>query len=397
VTLRNTGTATTEVLLGDAPQVDFVRPSVRIAPGEEYGAEALFAGLDTPGPFALTVEVEDMTCGTKASTVVRGHVIAPRPQVDAVQMNASPGKTDQGRMVIRNTSPVEVEITEIDGLQPPMWHSASLPLVIPANDSAVVDVFFAPSDTGRIEQTLIVYASPCNTQTDVVLSGSTVVASALVSVDTLWAYPGQEVNIPVLLREQSNVAEAGITSFSFDLIFNPTLLSPIGYSVAVLDAKTARLKVEDVVPRGVNGDTLAVVRCVVGLGNAERCDLLVDSVRTAGGEADVQVQQGSFGLLGVCYDGGIRLLSPYEGANSLSVSPNPGSEGVKAVITVVEKDAICLEMRNIAGGLVFAQDFVNITGTTVVELPTENIPQGVYFVVLHTPTTRYVQKLVVNK
>ena len=93
------------------------------------------------------------------------------------------------------------------------------------------------------------------------------------------------------------------------LSFNPSLLLPLNYKVYKIDSKNAYIIIDSIAVSQINGDTLINVIFKSALGNSERCDLLLSDAKAIGGNCDFEYLIGSFELLGVCPEGGNRLLN----------------------------------------------------------------------------------------
>jgi hypothetical protein len=105
-------------------------------------------------------------------------------------------------------------------------------------------------------------------------------------------------------------------------------------------------------------------------------------------EYEAEYESGTFTLLGICEEGGQRLLNP-NGEISMEVMPNPSGDEVTVVLNLIESGPTELIITNSSGEEVHRQQVstsqlqnqeikINLSGTE----------QGAYFISLQTPTTK---------
>ncbi len=67
-------------------------------------------------------------------------------------------------------------------------------------------------------------------------------------------------------------------------------------------------------------EILGELEFVVGLGNAESCDLILQNAKINGGQADIGLINGKFKLLGICPEGGARSINPLSKAGITKIA-----------------------------------------------------------------------------
>ncbi len=213
-------------------------------------------------------------------------------------------------------------------------------------------------------------------------------ATAELKTMSLEAYPGDEIEIPIILNNQTNLDLSGATSLKADLEYNPTLLWPLDYTQEKFDETTAKITLENLSVNVAIGEPLINVRFKVGLGNAEECDLILYDAESDNGLVDITLINGHFSLLGVCPEGGARLISPNSTAGLLSILPNPVGEELEINFSLTEKgyteigmyNTMCEKVKTLFSGTV--SEF----GHRSISVSVAGLQSGNYLVILSTPT-----------
>jgi WD40 repeat protein len=203
--------------------------------------------------------------------------------------------------------------------------------------------------------------------------------------DSRSAHPSTFVEIPIILTDASNLNVAGVTAFDFDLNFNNTLLLPVGFKATVVDAENSISSIHFENIPAITGE-IARVRCRVALGNAPSCRLFLTNVVPIGGPSYVQTREGVFTLLGLCEEGGSRLLNPTgrTGVVALTVQ----NERIELELDRAEAGTAQLSITNQIGQTVYSATLPHSEVTSSFEsISTTNFSSGVYFVTFSTATT----------
>jgi len=134
---------------------------------------------------------------------------------------------------------------------------------------------------------------------------------------------------------------------------------------------------------------------IVGLGNEEICPLILDNIAPTGGPANIQSEDGTFKLLGICREGGTRLFLPTGKVEILAIIPNPASDNVEIKINLIEKGKTSLSVINSNGLKVQEFDMTGELGLKTVNVDIREFGNGMYFIQLQTPTVLTNQKLMI--
>lgn len=148
------------------------------------------------------------------------------------------------------------------------------------------------------------------------------------------------------------------------------------------------------------GQTLGTFTAKASLGAVEKTDLILEDFAWLNSDGsilsrDVELQNGSFTVLGICYQGGARLLNTQGNVQLLVVQPHPvQNSNAEVEIETVEKGITTLSLYDLTGreiAVIIHREFER--GTHRVALNTSDIPSGSYILILQTPTERKAQRM----
>lgn len=263
----------------------------------------------------------------------------------------------------------------------------------------LMDLRFSPSDSGRTSGTLEFHYNGLGSPAIIQLFGEgiTVSARGAIKTNTISGYAGEAIEIPIQLISQENIAQSGITSIDMELSFNPTLLSPIGYTVEIINDTLGKISMKNIAIIAENGKILHTVRCIVGLGNAEQCSLDLSNLTLHGGTANINVVNGKFTLLGICEEGGTRLINPGKATSLMRIHPNP-SKGIMSVdLELIEQGLTKVRIIDMQGNVMVERELIDAIGSTTVLFDMEKYGAGVYYIEVRTPTIVRKEKIMIEK
>lgn len=213
--------------------------------------------------------------------------------------------------------------------------------------------------------------------------------------DSRSAYPSTFVEIPIILTDASNLNIAGVTAFDFDLNFNNTLLMPVGFKATVVDPDSSFSSIHFENIPAITGE-IARVRCRVGLGNAPSSRLFLTNVVPIGGPSYVQTREGIFTLLGICEEGGTRLLNPTGRTGLVALTVNGGR--IELELDRAEAGSAQLTLTNQIGQTVYSTTLHHTEQLRTKEsISTANFSSGVYYLTFATATTTQTVPLMLVK
>jgi len=265
-------------------------------------------------------------------------------------------------------------------------------LTLQPDSILTVDARFTATEPGRTSGRLLVYYQGVGSPVAVQLFGegilNTVLDTVMVSVDSTRAYPGDIVYMPLRIKNGARLAQSSGTLLRVTLRCNSTLLFPVD-STAVGALSGNERVVTLTLPVLPSDDTVvAVYPFIAMLGNDTASRIVLDNATLEGGTAPVQTQHGHFQLLGVCYEGGARLLNTTSPV-TLSIRPNPITHKSDIEFETIENAPAKLTIIDATGHVVqklFSGQLT--TGKHTISFEKETVAAGTYFLVFETPTIR---------
>jgi len=244
---------------------------------------------------------------------------------------------------------------------------------------------------------IIVREMNCQQEITVKLAGTVFSAFASLQSPNRSGYAGEEIEIPIQLISQENIAQSGITSIDMELSFNPTLLSPIGYTVEIINDTLGKISMKNIPIIAESGKILHTIHCIVGLGNAEQCSLDLSNLTLYGGTANINIVNGKFTLLGICEEGGTRLINPGKATSLMRIHPNP-SKGILSVdLELIEQGLTKVRIMDMQGNVMVERELIDAIGSTTVLFDMEKYGAGVYYIEVRTPTIVRKEKIMIEK
>lgn len=215
----------------------------------------------------------------------------------------------------------------------------------------------------------------------------------------LSGYPGDIIEVPVYLRNGENVGKSGASAFLAELKLNSTMLIPI-YDT----------------PKGtVNGNeriiplTLPIVAdpqnkletliFQAALGTDTVTTIEIGNLSSINGFITIDSIPGKFTLKGVCMEGGFPRLINMNGTTQLLVpKPNPIDESLEIEYETIEEGVIKLYITDTYGKVIQTISQKNEpVGKKSININTGDLPSGVYFINMRTPTAFKTAKIEVIK
>lgn len=212
--------------------------------------------------------------------------------------------------------------------------------------------------------------------------------------ENLTAKPGDEVDIPIILKSiQSPPANIRSIKGRCILRFNASMLDP-GAALsqeAVVNGDRLIPLTFDLRPNA--GTALATLRFRARLGDAIATPLILNSL-SADGVILLAPKPGILTLTGLSYAGGARLFSSERAPLLAATAPNPVNDNAKISYTLQATADVNVSVVNIFGMTVktlVAQRL--LPGDYEVNMSTDNVPPGAYFLVLQTNAHRISQPI----
>jgi hypothetical protein len=264
----------------------------------------------------------------------------------------------------------------------------------------LMDLRFTPVSLSRTSGTLEFHYDGVGSPAIVQLFGQGIGGKVLIDDDS--AYAGEKRMLRIrLVNKIFPKIDGTISGFKAVISYNPTLLTSVDNSIP---KKFELIKETIELHKNWDGltDLLGEFEVVAGLGDAESTNLVLEEFNWLDENKnvikfDVEKQNGTFKLLGICYEGGARLINPNNKVELLQISPNPNDGNLAVELNLIEEGSSTLSIYNSNGQLMFEQNISGATGKNNLNIDTKVYGNGLYFVSLQTPTIRKVKQLVIFK
>jgi WD40 repeat protein len=419
----STDIAMGEVLLGDDKDsvvVDFVRNvgswnfDVRSVSfrGADAGAFSLVSGIPQYrvepnsshfGEFRFTpsrvgLHQAEVVIITQSDTIVQnisGIGVDLQLQIHATfidfgEVEVGNERTIIDTLVLKNvgTNPITIDDTKL--LSPDVEQFAILSgggnFTLGVGEERLVTVQFKPKYIGRTSGRIGFEYAGIGSPAIANLFGNGI--GGLVYVPNDSGYVGDRKSIQLMLGKMKPDVIASIApKFKATLRLHNNHLAPINKNNVTMQNDSLYINLQ-----GSIGSTslLAEFPVLVGLGNVDYSwiDIVDFDFLDASGNPvnyDFEMQNGSFKTLGICYEGGIRLINSTTPVPLLTVSPNPSDGKVEIEVNLIEDGVSSLKIYNSAGFLIEEMGFSS-SGSRTIELDTKRYSNGLYFITIETPT-----------
>lgn len=396
LTIKNTGTIRAGGYLIPSSGIILSSEELVLNSGEEISVNLSFIGSAVEGAISENITIIDSICGYSYIVNVTGTVTIPKFNASDITIETFAGQPKFGIITLHNTGLNDLFILNEPALNAPFEFVGSpFPIIVPALDSIKISVKFTPPSIGELQTSVKFNIEPCLQELAINIFTKTVSAGAFIEIPDVSAYAGDIIEIPILLKNAANIVESGVTGIDLKISYNPTLLAPLDYPATVIDDKTARINM--VILKPLETGQIAKIRFKAGLGNAESCPVVISDARSLGYDASVVTQNGSFTLLGICREGGTRLVNPTGTAGIVSISPNPSDIDLKVSINLIEKGYTTLTVYNSSGISCSQFRFIGESGMHSLNIDITGLSSGIYYIHLQTPTVSDIRPFIIVK
>jgi len=397
VNIQNTGNILAPISVFPDSTIETTSLKDSLFVGQQKNLSFTFKGLQNAGPFTRQIKVSD-TCGNVYPITLKGTVISPAIEIADLTINSIIGSSREGILKLKNLSDVDITINSISGvLNPYSLQSPNIPFTLPGNSVQEIKISYLPLDTVQTTQTIFVTGDPCLLKDTVLITGIPANSRAVVMVGNYTGYPGDIIDIPIELTDSQNINQSGLTSMSIDVAFNPSLLSPRGHTINFINDTLATISIKDVPVSSIGNGKIITLTCDIGLGNKEQCELSLLNVKENTGTVPLTIKNGTFKLLGICYEGGARLVSTSKNTSLMSINPNPSDGMINVSINMLEKGKHTVRILDSRGFLIDESVHDLQQGPMNLQYDSLEFITGMYFIQLQTPTQSIIERFIIQK
>lgn len=268
-----------------------------------------------------------------------------------------------------------------------------------ATESRKMSIKFEPNYGGRTSSQIAFSYKGVGSPAKVNLFGTGIGGSVYVVNDS--AYIGESKNIKIYL---SGIKPNGLQKISSKykgiIRFHKNLL---GIKDNNFDWKIINDSIYVTLIGNLNNSLLlAEVPVVVGLGHTDLANIEIvemNLIDDLGNIIDYEFtkENGEIKILGICEEGGTRLINPSKITKLMQISPNPSDGKVSIEFNLLEKGNTTFKVFSVSGELIEERIISNQSGNINIELDTKNYGNGLYFIHLQTPAINKIEKLIIYR
>ncbi len=337
---------------------------------------------------------------------IRGEAVAPEltivePVIDFGAVTVGAAKDTLRAVTIANITGRPIKITATRHFGPNDRDFSTLAggggVDLPAGDTLRLDLRFTPSDIGRTSGVLLFDYSGAGSPARLQLFGEGIrdgASDLAIRSSDASGKPGDVVNVAILLDESSSLYQTAATSIRATLRFNATLLDPIGTTPRGTIVGQERSIPLEMPLASVTGNVLATLSFRVLLGNDISSALSLEDAEAVDAPIDIQTESGAFRLVGVCTDGGTRLVRETGEGGILKIRPNPLNGNGELSIRTVESGRTKVVVIDMFGQEVMVlHDGELAVGEHQLPIQRGELPTGSYTILMATPSERFVLRV----
>lgn len=303
-----------------------------------------------------------------------------------------------------NTGSADFEVIGISSIESPfelVGTNPSLPVILKTGDTCFFTIRFDAIPEIQTDKCIIELNTACgDIQLEhALLAEGGYLADVTLQIPNLSAYPGDIINIPIKMVKSVDMNLAKIQNFKASISMNKSLYIP--YSEQGKGEIVGNKVLVDVeLPAILTSDTatLLVLPYKIALGDSDIDTIRIINSYSVGGFANIDTIAGIFTLQGVCRQGGNRLISADNTLYLSEIKPNPVSKYADVEYEIIERGITKLYIVDLYGNNkneVISK--FHEPGFYHLQLDISELVQGIYLLVLETPTQLERRKLIITK
>jgi hypothetical protein len=391
---RNPGSAAQRLSITASAHFAVSASTIDIESGSTGGFDVRFEALAGQGSIRESILVTD-ECGIVHQVRCAAKVLAPRlTYTGDGSFHSLPGDTVSRQLLLRNPSSLDIRIlTAIVGDARFALAAPTPPFTVASGSGTLLNIRFLSTVPDSVSTELRLDGTPCGAAIAIPVSGTTEEVAATLGCPSISARVDTTVTIPINLLSSANLAARGARTVRIRLAFNRTLLLPVearatdslSSGVIVGDSIRGEERIVDIRLMGRKAPspgTILLLDCLTGLGNAESTPLRI-SADWMGAYVRTTYSHGEFHSLGLCSQGGLRLLSIPPALILHDVYPNPLTGRTATVSFTVTGDnpepaPVRISLIGLFGKEVLVTDALFTAGRHLLELNAATVPEGAY-------------------
>lgn len=363
------------------------------------------------GPVDARLHTANMVIITQTDTLLKQIIgTGYKPQlainakiIDFGQIEIGNDRTFTDTALVKNISTAPITINNVAQMGPDKTQfeilSSLASFTLQPGEEKRLTLKFKPIYGGRTTGQIAFSYSGVGSPAIVGLFGTGIGGNLRIANDS--AYAGESRTLKLIMEKVKPGGMAAIApNFEAKIRFQNTIIAPINNSNWTVSNDSTYLTIT-----GKFGTTtdIAQIPVIAGLGSIQSTsvDIVEFVLKDDAGnlvEYDFESESGTFTLLGICPEGGNRLINPTGKINIASIKPNPSDNEIAVELQLVEKTGYKLIIVNSNGQTVreITKDNAN-KGTTLENISVSDLSSGVYNLILQTESERISKLFLIMK
>lgn len=207
-------------------------------------------------------------------------------------------------------------------------------------------------------------------------------------IDTIDAEIGQVISLPIKIAGENNLFTCNYQHFEMNIEYDRTVLFPLNHQPVNVSKDRESIYLSGI----TTSEELERLQFFVTLGKADYSEIQIKTFLWNCDKVDVEVFNGRVNVLGICREGGDRLVD-FNTIFLLSlISPNPITTFGNVYLNVIEEGHTKVYIRNTLGEIVdvLLSTYVS-PGEYYFTINAKELSTGLYYLVVDTPTQRHLQ------
>ena len=269
------------------------------------------------------------------------------------------------------------------------------------NEERTLTLRFIPDYVGRISSYINFECISLGVTVQARLLGQGIGGYVYCSDDS--AFAGEKRYIYLKLGGvKTSTVESSASSYKALIRFQKYILKSIDPNViSVVSGDSSTIEIKGTY---VSADIIGKFEVMAGLGNVDVTSIDILSFKWLdrnGQEIPFQTEtrSGLFRLLGVCEEGGKRLINVVGKLELMLISPNPSDENIEIQYQLIETGPTRLYITDVLGSNILEVFNINNISTQpqTKKISLNYFPNGFYFIILQTPTEIVTKRLLIQK
>ncbi len=278
--------------------------------------------------------------------------------------------------------------------------------VTPTNsDQVPLTLNLRVKDGGGVTSTPLIISNTVSDKNNVVFNEingqfNLIQASATLQTKDYFEFPGQEFDLVIWQSDAKNLSPSFHQSITTHVRANATMLEPVNMASSLNG--TDRVTTLQGIPIDTSNGLVQLksFKFRAMLGNDSATNIILENSTAMNGYIKFDTVVCRLRLRGLCYDADstVRLINPYASAALKGINPNPAFGITKVDFSLAEPGNTQIWVANVLGNNVLqvASGFME-PGTKELSFDSGNLPDGVYFLIMQTPTQFYKQRFMIIK